>query len=170
MRNVAYAGTPIDLIILQETWVLRFPTQFKIPGFQVWWFGQGTREGVGALGIYVRERLNFEERPDLENYKLKTFENLVLEIQYPNKSYIVINIYRSPNPPSNFTIGEHLESFVETLDCHLSRLSDCNFHSYVFLDANINLLHLHDEHICTANLDTCITNGFLQLISKATRI
>jgi hypothetical protein len=91
-------------------------------------------------------------------------------MQCPNKSYIVSNIYRSPNPPSDFTIGEHLESFVETLDCHLARLSDCNCHSYVFLDANINLLHLHDAPICTAYLDTCITNGFLQLISKATRI
>jgi hypothetical protein len=170
VRNVVDAGTPIDLIILQETWELRFPTHFIIPGFQGLAFRTRDRGRGGGVGIYVREGLNFKERPDLENYKLKTFENLVLEIQYPNKSYIVSNIYRSPNPPSNCTIGEHLESFVETLECHLARLSDCNCHTYVFLDANINLLHLNDAPICTAYLDTCITNGFLQLISKATRI
>jgi hypothetical protein len=162
--------TPIDLIILQETWELRFPSHFTIPGFQNIVFRTRDKGRGGGVGIFVREGLNFRERPDLENYKLKTFENLVLEIQYPNKSFIVSNIYRSPNPPPNFTIGEHLNSFLDTLDSHLARLSDINSHSYVFLDANINLLHLQDSPICSAYLDTCITNGFLQLISKATRL
>jgi hypothetical protein len=121
------------------------------------------------VGIYVREGLNFKERHDLENYKLKTFENLVLEIQFPNKTYIVSNIYRSPNPPPNFTVGDHMDSFLETLDSHLARLSECNSHSYVFLDANINLLNLQTSPLCSTYLDTCITNGFLQLTCKATR-
>ncbi len=68
--------------ILLETWELRFPSQLRIPWFQSLSFRTRDRGRGGSVGIYVREGLNFKERPDLENYKLKTFENLVLVIQY----------------------------------------------------------------------------------------
>ena len=65
--NVLDSGTPIDLIILQETWELRFPSQLRIPGFQSLSFRTRDRGRGGGVGIYVREGLNFKERPDLEN-------------------------------------------------------------------------------------------------------
>jgi hypothetical protein len=63
---------PIDLILLQETWEIKFPEQFSLPGFQNIVFR--TREGGrgGGVGIYVRNGLNFKIRTDLESYKLKT--------------------------------------------------------------------------------------------------
>jgi exonuclease III len=99
VRTVQDSDIPLDLIILQETWEIKFPSQLTIPGFQNIVSRTRDRGRGGGVGIYVRDGLNFNERPDLENYKLNTFENLVLEVQYPNKSYIVSNIYRSPNPP-----------------------------------------------------------------------
>jgi hypothetical protein len=161
---------PLDIIILQETWELKFPNLLSIPGFQRIAYRTRDKGRGGGVGIFVRDGLNFKERPDLENYRLKTFENIVLEIQYPSKSFIISNIYRSPNPPTPLTNAEHIDSFLATLDSHLSKLSDLNSHSYVFLDANINLLNLGDSPLCSAYLDTAITNGFIQLISKATRI
>ena len=122
------------------------------------------------MGAYIREGLNFKERKDLENYKIKTFENLVFEVLYPNKSLIISNIYRSPTPPRNTPISDHMTSFLDTLDTHLSNLSELNKPSYIFTDSNINLLRLHDTQICSDYLDTLITNGFIQLICKATRI
>jgi predicted transcriptional regulator len=64
----------------------------------------------------------------------------------------------------------HLGGFIDTLDVHLARLSELNCHTHTFLDLNINLLRLHETPICTSYLDAIITNGFLQIISKATRI
>jgi len=95
---------------------------------------------------------------------------VVLEVQYPSKSYIISNIHRSPNPPPNMSIPDHLENFLETLDSHLSKLTDLNCSSYVFLDANINLLKLNENSLSSDYMDTILTNGFIQLVSKATRI
>jgi hypothetical protein len=124
----------------------------------------------GGVGVYVRNGLSFKERTDLENYKLKTFENIVLEILYPNTTMIISNIYRSPNPPPNISVAEHMDIFLDTLDTHLSRISNLDKKSYVFTDSNINLLKLNDGQIGTEYLDTLITNGYVQLISKATRV
>jgi hypothetical protein len=169
-QYVQGSGVPVDLIIVQETWEIRFLTQLGIPGFQN--IVYRTREGGmgGGVGIYIREGLNFKARKDLETYKLRTFENLVIEVQYPNKNFLFSNIYRSPNPPPGLTVSEHLDSFLDTLDSHLSLLSDTNIPSYIFTDSNLNLLKLNTNTACTDYIDTLITNGFIQIISKATRI
>jgi hypothetical protein len=156
--------------MLQETWEVRFPSSLSLPGFQP--LVCRTRDGMrgGGVGIFVRTGLNFKERADLEDYSLKTFENIALEIQYPNKSIIISNIYRSPTPPPNTPISDHLDNFLNTLDTHLARLSDQNKHTYIFTDTNINLLKLNESQTCTDYLDTLIINGFVQIINKATRI
>jgi len=170
INRLQCSGVPVDIIILQETWEIKNLSYFVLPGFQNIAFR--TRDGVrgGGVGIYIRDGLNFKERKDLENYKLKTFENIVLEVFYPNKSILISNIYRSPNPPPNTTVSQHFDTFFETLDSHLSKLSEQNKSVYVFTDSNINLLRIGESLQCTEYIDTLITNGFLQIISKATRI
>jgi hypothetical protein len=64
----------------------------------------------------------------------------------------------------------HMENFLSTIDAHLSLLSETEKPVYVFLDANINLLNIENNPLCSQYLDNIITNGFLQIISKATRI
>jgi hypothetical protein len=54
----------------------------------------------GGVGFFVREGLNFKERNNLDFHIEKTFENLVLEVSFPNKTVIIGNIYPSPTPPS----------------------------------------------------------------------
>jgi hypothetical protein len=95
---------------------------------------------------------------------------MVLEVQYPNKSILVSNIYRSPNPPPNISVSDHIDLFLDTLDTHLARLSDLDKNSYIFTDSNINLLKLNEGALGTDYMDTLITNGYLQIISKATRV
>jgi hypothetical protein len=124
----------------------------------------------GGLGIFIRNGLSFTERRDLEDYSLKTFENLTVEIHYPNRSILLSNIYRSPNPPPNTSITDHFDTFIDTLDTHLARLSDQNKQVYLFTDSNINLFNLYESSNCSDYLDTLITNGFVQIINKATRI
>jgi hypothetical protein len=90
VRTLLSSEIPLDIIVLQETWELRFANLLIIPGFQGIAYRTRDKGRGGGVGIFVRDGLNFKERPDLENYMLKTFENIVLEIQYPGKSCIIL--------------------------------------------------------------------------------
>jgi exonuclease III len=103
----------------------------------------------GGVGFFVREGLNFKERTNLDFHTEKIFENLVLEVSFPNKTIIISNIYRSPTPPRGIPIARHMENFLSTLDAHLSLLSELDKPTYVFLDANINLLNIENNPVCT---------------------
>ena len=90
-------------------------------------------------------------------------------MKYSKKAIIFSNIYRSPTTPPGVTQGEYLDDFLCKLDEHLNRVTDTNRDAYVFLDSNIDLLK--SQHLVSSEyLDTIICNGFLQIISKATRI
>jgi hypothetical protein len=65
---------------------------------------------------------------------------------------------------------EHSNGFLEKLDNHLSNLSALNKDVYVFLDANIDLLKLNTLNLCNDYMDVNLSNGFIQLICRATRI
>jgi len=95
---------------------------------------------------------------------------MVIELKYPKQTIFISNIYRSPNPPNNYTLKEHTNEFLEKLDGHLSNLSSLNKDAYVFTDANIDLLKLNIEDLSNEYMDMCLSNGFVQLISRATRI
>ena len=92
-------GIQADIILLQETWEVKFPKHFHLPGYQT--IIARTRVGMrgGGVGFFVRDGLHFKERTEYESHTEKTFENLVLEVTFPNKTIIFSNIYRSPTPP-----------------------------------------------------------------------
>jgi hypothetical protein len=56
---------PIDLILLQETWEIKYPNTVSIPGFQNIVFRSRTGMRGGGVGIYLRNGLKFKERKDL---------------------------------------------------------------------------------------------------------
>ncbi len=124
----------------------------------------------GGVGLYIKKGLNFKIRSDLEKFHQKTFENITIEISYPNKNILISNVYHSPNPPSGYTAQAHSNKFLEILDAHLCELSDCNKDAYVFLDSNIDLLKLNTLNLANDYMDVNLSNGFLQLITRATRI
>ena len=160
----------IDAILMQETWTILHPELLELPGFQKLIFRNRKNIRGGGVGIYIRKGLNFTIRNDLECFSLKTFENLVVEIHYPKKSMLFSNIYHSPNPPPNVTQSEHSNNFLELMDNHLANFSSLNKDCYVFLDANIDLLKMNSNAVSNDYMDINLSNGFIQLICKATRI
>ena len=120
--------------------------------------------------MYIKKGVNYKIRSDLEIYRQKTFENISIELIYPFKTLLLSNIYHSPNPPSNCTPLSHTSDFLELLDEHLSKLSDSNKDSYVFLDANIDLLKLNTSTLPNDYMNVNFSNGFIQLITRATRV
>ena len=71
-------------------------------------------------------------------------------------------------PPQNFSISDALTAFLSDLDQLLNDISVLGLTSFVVLDANLNLLTENSTNI--DYIDTIMSNGYLQLISKATRI
>ena len=160
----------VDAIMMQETWQIKYPELFLLPGFQPVIFKNRNNKRGGGVGIYVRKGIHFKLRPDLENFCQMTFENITIELQYPGKSYLISNIYHSPNPPKNVSSVSHSSSFLDLLDNHLNELCNATKESFVFLDANIDLLKLNTHELPKEYLNTVISNGFVQLAGKATRV
>jgi hypothetical protein len=100
----------------------------------------------------------------------KEFESLTLEISLNKSKCIISNIYRSPTPCNNVTNNEHVNNFISHFDIHLSNLSLCNKDTYVFMDSNINLLNINHNTLTQLYLETMYSNGFSQIVGKATRI
>jgi hypothetical protein len=86
------------------------------------------------------------------------------------KKTILSNIYRSPTPTNNVTNATQIELFNSKPDDHLHEIFQLNPDSFIFLDANINLLKVANNQSSTAYMETVHNNGYLQIISKATRI
>jgi hypothetical protein len=100
----------------------------------------------------------------------KEFESLTIEISTLGKKIILSNVYRSPSPSPNQTASSQMDLFINRFDSHLHNLFQLNPTSFVFLDSNINLLKLANNQTSLDYLETIHSNGYLQIISKATRI
>ena len=91
---------------------------------------------------------------------------MTIEVKFKNCKTLLTSIYRSPNPPPNLTAVEATNEFLNSLDTFLDMVAAKNINSYVFLDSNINLLAENNQ--CIQYIDTIMSNGYLQIITKAT--
>ena len=126
----------------------------------------------GGLAFYINKSTCNED--DFEHYEFENCCNtdgeflfLKLKLQFnknsQTKTYIIGNVYRSPSAkPEKFI--EKLEIIFEKLNRHKSK------HIILAGDVNIDLLK-HDTDVYGTSLIDCFANyGFVQLISRPTRI
>jgi exonuclease III len=124
----------------------------------------------GGVGIYIRKGINYKIRNDLDLFQQKSFEGISIELIYSKKSYIISNIYHSPNPPKNTSLQSHSNDFLEHLDNHLTAICSSNKDAFIFLDSNIDLLKLNSSELANEYMNGLLGSGFIQLVCKATRI
>ena len=124
----------------------------------------------GGVGFYVKNGIQIEIIEELSPFENKIIEALTIKITYQDKkSMLLTSIYRSNGVIPNVTPSHQLDRFMDKFSLLLSDLNATQKLSYVFLDANINVLNLHLPDI--ANYLNCIfTKGYLQIICKASRI
>jgi hypothetical protein len=84
--------------------------------------------------------------------------------------FLATYVYRSPTAVMGESNVIQIENFNSKLDNFLHELYAQDSDSFVFLQANINLLKLNNSNPTSDNITTLHNNGYLQLISKATRI
>ncbi len=157
-----------DIIAIQETWNIYYPEIAHVPGYQLTYKTRTNANG-GGVGFYVLDQHRFSPVAELSTFTEKTFEVITIEVEIGRRKFLLSNIYRSPTPPPNTSITEHMTLFNTALDTHLTNLNNTSNNSYVFLDANINLLDINNPQTI-AYLENILNNGFMQLISKATRM
>jgi hypothetical protein len=169
LSNLISKNLNIVAVALQEVWSVPYPDSVKIPGFNLILNTRKNSRG-GGVGFYLSDKFDFNVLRTHSLFIEKEFECLTLETSINGKKFILSNIYRSPSPTPNIPTNSQIELFNTRLDSHLHNLSQLNPNSLVFLDANINLLKLTNNQMAADYLETVHNNGFLQLISKATRI
>ncbi len=67
------------------------------------------------------------------------------------------------------TSAQAMDVFLQKLDTLLNSISASNKSSFILLDANINLL-LKNNQLARNYIEPILSNGFLPIITKATRI
>jgi len=141
-----------------------------IPGFHPLEYTQRENTRGGGVGFFVNDKLNFKRIASLSHNITRTFENLTILVNYPRKPTLFSSIYHSPTPNTGTPHTEHFTQFLNLLTNHLNDLSNTNKPSYIFTDANINLLDVNTSNNANEYFNTVISNGFIPINTKATRI
>ena len=110
----------------------------------------------GGVGAYIRERIPYTRRKDLECDNL---EIMWLEISFKNaKKFLIAVLYRPPDQCKNF---------VETLSNKLETVQNENKETIITGDINCDYANPESHR----DVKSCLSmNGFKQLIKKPTTI
>ena len=126
----------------------------------------------GGLAIYVNERVCDDSNLELLDIKLEPDAELSCEYMFlkislattnGTKSYIIGNLYRSPSTKPTVFI-QRLEKILAKLDRHKNK-------SIILVgDLNIDLIKHNTDKNGQELIDLTTSQGFLQVISRPTRI
>jgi exonuclease III len=135
----------IDVIAVQEIWEVKYKELVILPGFQPLVCKTRSDMRGGGVGFYVRENLCFSVIEDLSPFTSKIFESITIKLTYPasKKSMLLTCAYRSNGTIYNLSQAQQMESFFDMFSDLVFRLQQTNSESYIFMDANINLLEIN---------------------------
>ena len=148
--------SPFDIIGLTETKIIKgsSPTfSLKLNGYEH--YETPTESTHGGALIYVSDRLNHEERKDLNSilYKPKSLESVFVEIKNPGKKNVIVGcIYKHPWLEIDTFNDDFLEPFLE-------KISSENKDVFLIGDFNTDLINSDIEPI-SSFLDTITTKSF----------
>ena len=162
-------GLDIDILAIQETWRILYTELVQIPGYTFIHKHRTDNRG-GGVGFYIKNNITFKILPNLSPFSDNLFESLTINANIAGKNYLLTTIYKSTTPPRNTTHADHNTQFIAQLDKLLSDSQKEKLTTYIFLDSNINLLNLQYDISAISYHDTILNNGFIQLITRASRI
>jgi hypothetical protein len=163
-------GIVIDVLVIQETWDYKCKNLVDIPNYHKFISKCREKSRGGGVGFYVHNTLSYKMLDSSMYHVEKIYECMMIELVIQKTKYILCNVYRSPSPINRMSLADQHNSFVSKLENMMSNLSDNNVISYVFLDANLNLLNYNTDVNCRQYINAALSNGFYQMITRATRI
>ena len=156
--------TNVVAIALQEIWQIPYTELVNIPNF-TFVSNQRTHFKGGGVAFYVHNDFSHSIVNDLTLMHDKIFECISIEVVVNKKKHLFASVYRSPSYSASL-----VDDFCTYFDTFLSNLASRTTPYSIFLDSNFNLLKINDCSQSQKYFDIIHNNGFLQYISKATRI
>jgi hypothetical protein len=165
------AKISVDVIALQEIWDVRYHELVNIPGYKPLIYKKRRNMRGGGVGFFIKNSLNGEIIENLSPFENKIFESLTIQLTYPSshKTILLTSAYRSNGTLPNLSQRQQMEQFQEIFGNLIFELQQTRKESYIFMDANINLLDLEKSDAQTY-MNLLFAAGYLQGIFKATRI
>jgi len=125
-------------------------------------YSNKSRSGVG---LYVKSKYKYKQRQDLSIFIPNIFESIFIEIIIDRKNIIVGTVYR----PNSYPKAD-IDVFMHTMN-ELQHLLGCEHKEvYIMGDMNIDLLNFTSHKKTGEYLENILTQGFLPLITKPSRI
>ena len=119
----------------------------------------------GGIGIYVKDTLEYIVRQDLSIFIPHVLESLFVEIGHGKKKIIIGTVYR----PNTYPKAD-IDVFIHTMNELQHILDRENSDVYIMGDINLDLLKFSSHGKTCEYLENTLSNGFLPLITKPTRI
>ena len=157
-----------DVITVEETWIDHsLENLVNIENYTLITKHKAKCKEGGGLCIYIRNGIEYKERPDLKcptGYQ-DFFDYIFIEILHENSinNTLIGVLYR---PPGASTV----EGFTDHLDVLLSEISKEKKRVILTGDTNINLLKSSQHGPSAGYLDTLLSHGMLPKITIPTRV
>ena len=124
-----------------------------------------TNSSRGGVGLYIRDKYNYELRTDLSVFIPHVFESIFIELHINKKSILVGVIYRPNTPPK-----ADIDIFTHTMHDIQNILSRDKKETLIMGDMNIDLLKCTTHVKSQEYIDNSFSQGFIPLITKPTRV
>ena len=100
----------------------------------------------------------------------RIFESLFVEVSLSNNKKIVIGSIYRPGKTPGLTFTEQFTQFSDILSNILAELGNNYEQVFLYGDFNLNILDLAGNKFISEYVDTIFSHGYLQFITKPTRI
>ena len=125
----------------------------------------------GGVGIFVKTGINFNVLKQYSIFSERIIETLFIEIIDCNNQKIVVgSIYRPGTKCPGLSFTDQFAQFVDILSNVLSELGSTYDKVFIFGDFNLDLLKVNENKFVSEYVDTLFSYGFLQIVTKPTRI
>ncbi len=169
--NMEKIGCSPDIICLQEVWQINDPSLFNITGYQPLISKSRTNFRGGGVGIYIKENITFHLIDVQSIFHERVLETILVEITlHGGKKIVIGSIYRPGTLPPGTTFTHQFNEFNDLYSNLLAELCDKYESVYLYGDLNLDILRHSESKFVTEYLETLISNGFIQLVLKPTRI
>ena len=169
--DLAAVGNKPDVICLQEIWQVPDPTIFNLNDYNTLELNARNSAKGGGVGIYVRNGLSFNILKPFTLSIERIFESIFIEIVTPSNQKIVIgSIYRPGTKYPGLTFTEQFSEFSDTLSATLSDLGSKHENIFLYGDFNLDILKFEENKFISSYIDTLFSFGFLQIVTKPTRV
>ena len=159
-----------EIICLQETWNVVDNSMFPLANYHPLITNLRRSARGGGVGMYIKENLSFKILSKFSIFVERIFESVFIEVSLTNGKKIIIgSIYRPGTKSPGVTFTEQYAQFSELLNNLLAELSSLE-HVFLYGDFNLNILDVSGNKFISDYVDNIFSYGFLQLITRPTRI